>query len=78
MKDFKTTSGTNHFQSISRARRYYQPLNLGMDILELTRLIEDKRESGEIAIGPPQINKNGKTGQVLFIDTDGRYHIQEC
>lgn len=77
MKDFKTTTGTNHFQSISRARRYYQPLNPGLDILELTGLIENKRKSGEIAIGPPPINTDGKTGQVLFIDTDGRYHIQD-
>ena len=77
MKDFKITIGTNHFQSFSRARRYYQPLNPSLDILELTRLIEEKRQSGEIAIGPPPINMNGKTGQVLFIDTDGRYHIQE-
>lgn len=62
--------GTSHFKSKRAACSYYKRyIYLYYTAAEVARVIEQKLNLNEIAIGPPR----GRRGWDLSIDNDGRY-----
>ena len=68
-----TINGTSNFVSLPKACDYYRDQHDDLTPAALERLVKQKIEDGEIAIGQPTL-KDGETLRV--IDNGTRYAIQ--